>query len=234
MNIINSLQSSTYINTKPVTTGSVTAGLVLQLDATNSLSYPGTGTVWTDLAGTNNGTLKNGPTFSSANGGSLVFDGTDDVVTTTYGPQFLDFTVITWFKSAGASLNYNRIVDKNYMDGMWIGRENGVANKWGGGVLEAGAPYGRYITLTDNTWNMIVSRRLGTTHTIYGNGSTNSVSGTVSSAALSTQTFSFGRWGDYNPIQAYTGNISQVGIYNRALTLAEIQQVYDSTKYRYI
>ena len=48
----------------------------LTLDAGNPLSYPGTGTIWTDLSGNNNnGTLINGLTFDSGNGGSIVFDG---------------------------------------------------------------------------------------------------------------------------------------------------------------
>jgi hypothetical protein len=58
----------------------VTDGLVLYLDAANTKSYPGSGTVWTDIAAGNNGTLTNGPTFNSANGGSIVFDGVDDFV----------------------------------------------------------------------------------------------------------------------------------------------------------
>ena len=57
----------------------VTSGLVLALDAADRNSYPGSGTTWTDLSGNaNNGTLTNGPTFNSANGGSIVFDGTND------------------------------------------------------------------------------------------------------------------------------------------------------------
>jgi hypothetical protein len=59
----------------------VTSGLVLCLDAANKLSYPGTGTSWYDLSGNaNTGTLTNGPTFSVANMGSIVFDGVDDYV----------------------------------------------------------------------------------------------------------------------------------------------------------
>ena len=58
----------------------VTDGLVLYLDAANNRSYPGTGTTWSDLVGSNNGTLNNGPTFSGANGGSIVFDGSDDYI----------------------------------------------------------------------------------------------------------------------------------------------------------
>ena len=59
----------------------VTNGLVLCLDAANKLSYPGSGTTWYDLSGNaNNGTLTNGPTFNSANSGSIVFDYIDDYI----------------------------------------------------------------------------------------------------------------------------------------------------------
>ena len=53
----------------------ITSGLILNLDAGNVASYPGSGTTWTDLSGNgNNGTLINGPTFNSSNGGSILFD----------------------------------------------------------------------------------------------------------------------------------------------------------------
>ena len=60
--------------------GIVQDGLVLNLDAAVDQSYPGNGTTWHDLAGSNSGTLTNGPTFDRDNGGSIVFDGTDDHV----------------------------------------------------------------------------------------------------------------------------------------------------------
>ena len=57
----------------------VTDGLILNLDAGFVSSYPRTGTTWTDLSGSGNtGTLFNGPTYNSDNGGSIVFDGVDD------------------------------------------------------------------------------------------------------------------------------------------------------------
>ena len=57
----------------------VTSGLTMLLDAGFTPSYPLSGTSWTDLSFSgNNGTLINGPTFNSANGGSIVFDGTND------------------------------------------------------------------------------------------------------------------------------------------------------------
>ena len=63
----------------------VTDGLALCLDAANSRSYPNTGTTWTDLAGSNDGTLTNGPTFDTTNGGSIVLDGTNDRVAISLG-----------------------------------------------------------------------------------------------------------------------------------------------------
>ena len=57
----------------------VTNGLVLNLDAGQQNSYPGSGTAWRDLSGNgNNGTLVNGVGYNSGNGGSLVFDGVND------------------------------------------------------------------------------------------------------------------------------------------------------------
>jgi len=57
----------------------VNSGLVLSLDAADKNSYPGSGITWRDLSANNNsGSLINGPTFSSTNGGAIVFDGTND------------------------------------------------------------------------------------------------------------------------------------------------------------
>ena len=54
-------------------------GLIMHLDAAQKISYGGTGTVWTDLSGNNrSGSLENGPTFDSSNGGGFLFDGTND------------------------------------------------------------------------------------------------------------------------------------------------------------
>jgi hypothetical protein len=61
------------------TSGFVTSGLKLLLDASNQASYPGSGTVWDDISGNeNNGNLVNGPTFDTD--GFFDFDGTNDYV----------------------------------------------------------------------------------------------------------------------------------------------------------
>ena len=61
--------------------GIVTDGLIMNLDAGFTPSYPKNGTTWYDLGGANNGTLTNGPTFSSSNGGLFELDGTNDEIT---------------------------------------------------------------------------------------------------------------------------------------------------------
>ena len=58
----------------------VTDGLVLALDAANPTSYISGSTTWRDLSGNGfSGTLVNGPTFSTDGGGSIVFDGINDI-----------------------------------------------------------------------------------------------------------------------------------------------------------
>ena len=88
----------------------VTDGLVLCLDAGNRESYPGSGTIWTDLAGTNNGTLTNGPTFNSTNGGSIAFDGVNDFATLGSFPvinNLSQLTISSWFRASTLTAGVN-------------------------------------------------------------------------------------------------------------------------------
>ena len=99
----------------------ITSGLVLNLDASNAASYPGSGTVWTDLSGSgNNGTIISGITYSNINGGSMIFSGAiNNRVQTNFAPTFTDFTVCVWFKDNG-SPQYGRLIDKDYVNGFHL------------------------------------------------------------------------------------------------------------------
>ena len=69
----------------------VTSGLVLNLDASNASSYPGSGTSWFDLSGNgNNGTLYNGPAFSNSSSSVISFDGGDDYFQANVNTAALD------------------------------------------------------------------------------------------------------------------------------------------------
>ena len=77
----------------------ITTGLQLYLDAGNASSYPGSGTTWTDLSGNSrDGTLTNGPTYSGTNGGSIVFDGSNDYVQCTGSLTVTAATFVTKFQ----------------------------------------------------------------------------------------------------------------------------------------
>jgi hypothetical protein len=59
----------------------ISNNLILNYDVAQRRCYPTTGTVLTDIsANGKNGTLINGLAYNSGNGGTLLFDGTDDYV----------------------------------------------------------------------------------------------------------------------------------------------------------
>lgn len=81
----------------PVATATlIIKGLVFNVDVRNSASYVGSGASWNDLSGSNHGTLTSGPLFKTGNGGSIVFDGIDDVV--SFG-NILNMGLTRWTKS---------------------------------------------------------------------------------------------------------------------------------------
>jgi hypothetical protein len=234
----------------------VQSGLVLNLDAGVLSSYPDSGNTWTDLSGNGiNGTLTNAPTYSSTNGGSLVFDGLDDYATTSCS-QFQSgnnpFTIEVWFRWFGNGTNQSNllfsygedVVGGNRLPLVAISGTNKIQFEFGS---QAGLVYSS-TTIQTNTWYQTVCNYDLSSTKVYINGSlentTSYSSANVSlngyngqKAAIGCLFSSFGtvgvsegftrRYGTYN------GNISVVKYYNRALTAAEIQQNYLATKSRY-
>jgi hypothetical protein len=214
----------------------ITQNLVLCLDAANSKSYPGSGTTWTDLSGNgNNGTLAGGVGYSSSNGGSLTFDGTDDGVncgTNAVLNVGNNITANAWFYVNSISV-YQPIVSKVLSDGS-LGWE--VANS-SGTFRTTFRPSATQINLTAGSlvvgnWYMGTMTFDGTTARLYLNGVQTGSTTTGGPVTLnSTQPLQIGTRGI--PSNWYNGNISQVSIYNRALTPQEIQQNYNALRSRF-
>lgn len=57
-------------------------------NAGNPSSYPGSGSLWTNLSGSTNATLFNGVVYSTNGSGSLAFDGVNDYVSIPYNTNF--------------------------------------------------------------------------------------------------------------------------------------------------
>jgi hypothetical protein len=218
----------------------VQSGLVLNLDAGASTSYPGSGTTWTDLSGTgNNGTLVNGPTYSSANGGSIVFDGSNDYVDLTQTVQFNtgDFSVSGWFKSNSGNTSSKIIWNSGYNGGtpdLEIGLELGT-NQLYLYIRPPGVSVTTTYSVDDNVWRHFTVTKTSSTLSLYVNGSlASSVNGSYTSDIDTANVIP--RIGNgLNNInnRPFNGNIPQVSVYNRALSAAEVSQNYNALKGRF-
>jgi hypothetical protein len=213
----------------------VTDGLVLNLDAGNPLSYPGTGTTWTDLTTNgNNGTLINGPTFDSANGGSIVFDGTNDYVNcgNASNLQITVGTISVWVKTTTPGSGYRGIITKQFSWGLFVQDDILITFDWGNvnGTRSTG------INISDGTWKNVVmtfTQTIGAPSNnaiVYLNG--NPVLTTTIKYSNNTINVELGRGGSSTE-QVLNGNISQALIYNKVLTPQEVLQNFNATKGRY-
>ena len=220
-------------------------GLVLALDAGNTKSYPGSGTTWTDLSGRgNNGTLTNGPTYSSANGGSIVFDGTNDYVSKSSwtNPPTNNFTIGCW-------VTFSDNVNDRYVlsFGLDIGGSTGGLALFAYGfnvvsdvlIFECGSGVARVssgIVPTLNIWYYLTVTADGTNTKFYLNGDLKNTSSQGSGAIASSPTLSIGSYVNASGTPGtyfHSGNIAQVSIYNRALSAAEISQNFNALRGRF-
>ena len=218
------------------------SGLVLALDAANSKSYPGSGTTWTDLTGLGNtGTLTNGPTYSSANGGSIVFDGSNDGIQLP-GTNFSlnTMTISAWNYSS----NYNQngfIFEKttngsvNTQYSLFYNGDNTIYYRTYG-ISPTGDLTANTTTagIVNNQWNNIVATFDGTNKRIYVNGVLAATSVTLSGTVTQNTTGAayIGIYGNFAGYP-FNGRIAQTQIYNKALTAAEIKQNFNATRARY-
>jgi hypothetical protein len=214
--------------------GIVTNGLIFCLDAGNTRSYPGSGTTWTDLRGrVNTGTLTNGPTYSSANGGSIVFDGVNDY-TDCSNPSFLQITVGTisaWFNATNANSGYCPILMKENAWSLYVAGNILLTYDWGGGGNRSTG-----ITVGNSTWNyaaMTFTETVGTPSNnaiIYLNGSA-VLTTTVKNVSQLLPVEIGGT--PRNSGQWLNGRVAQASIYNRVLTASEVQQNFNATRGRF-
>jgi len=213
----------------------ITNGLVLCLDAANKQSYPGSGTVWTDLAGSNNGTLTNGPTFSNANGGSIVFDGSNDFVSMSSTPFLQEFTVNVWFKI---------FLNKDYNALFQIGGDGGENIEilfFGSGMLSTPINFfdGRqatnlenFISSTNIWYHISYSYKSSEGRRVYRNGNLFGSDNVTGKTILQPSNF-FYIGNEPGTSRYLNGVIANTLLYNRALTQAEVLQNYNATKGRF-
>jgi len=216
----------------------------LSLSTTETQQAP----VLTDISLNNNtATLYNGVGYTSSNVGYFTFDGTND-----YG-IINDVTGVTDF-----SITDNYTVDFwIYLNSTQNNTQNGnndVVEKWSGA---GGYPFTfRYVRATQimsvsvyngsssnstsiqishsNWWNITgVFNWSSSLLTLYGNGGSVAASTTLNLTGTITNDSALNLMRGGNGINYATGNLSNLKIYNRALTPQEIQQNYNAHKSRY-
>jgi hypothetical protein len=221
----------------------VTDGLVLCLDAANQRSYPKTGTTWSDLVGEYDGTLTNGPTFDAGNGGSIVFDGSNDYgsITTEDFKFTTSFSVATFVKINSFSPSWLRIVDYSHFASPrngWLLGQYSNSNKIEFRLDQIGNGDGSVVTpvLSTGQWYYIVGVYNSNTNFAQLYQNTDVVdSQNTSGAETYTSVTKLGIAARLNPfpIEHANCNIATIQIYNRALTADEVRRNYEATVGRY-
>lgn len=229
----------------------VTDGLVLALDAGNTKSYPKTGATWFDLSGNDFDTaLGNSPTFSTANQGVLTFNGSSQFADTpTITGVTSNWTVCIWFYPTSVS-NYENPIDCNYghpngsgnvgprleMDSsnnlVWVWSGDSSNSNFYTSLASSGG-------LTQSVWHFAALSRTSSNTVINfldGEVKTTTINTVGSPSATFVNEFTnvnIGRGFSLGGAERYfTGNISTVKLYNRALTAAELLQNYYALKTR--
>ena len=217
--------------------------IVLNLDATNTSSYGGSGSIWNDLSGQNNtATFTSTPTYSS-NPGSLTFSTASYATTISSTINLTTATFIAWVNPAQIQSNYTGIIylpksstDLNNRYGMQFRTNNSVGYTWG---MNGATTYNwdSQLYTPSNQWSMVaisVSANSTTAYLCNASGITSAIN-TDTHAAASGFKYYVGR----DPIsyssseadlRTFKGRISRVSVYNATLTQSDITSIFNAQK----
>jgi hypothetical protein len=221
----------------------VTDGLVLCLDAANTKSYPGTGNIWSDLSGNDNtGALRNSPTYSTDNSGKFIFNGINNDVSCGNNSSINfgtgSFTVSIWFRRFNNATTNLRLLSKaaggdnaNATDAgfCFFGNNSNVTfavNPTAPRTIISAANFSL------NEWvNVVGLVERGVSMRTYKNA--NQVSSAAAPTGSVSGTTSLFLASNVGSNLFWAGEISNVSLYNRALTSQEIQQNFNALRGRF-
>lgn len=219
-------------------------GLVVYLDSANTRSYIGSGTSALSLSGLGNtGILINGPTFSSSNGGQIVFDGTNDYIklpaNSAYNLNNGSLTIEVFYSIINPIIGERMILEHNNWNAAGLYQLTFATNNvYRYNFPEAWAG-SKQLDYTDtnlelNKWTHIVATFNTSTNTsrLYKDSQliAERTDVTQELGDSTSDIFIFCRNGTGLFLAARLGHIK---LYNRALTAQEILQNYNATKARY-
>ena len=236
----------------------VTSGLILSVDGADNNSYPDSGTTWTDLINSRNGTLTNSPSFITDKGGAIDFDGSNDYVTFgdddafSFGDGSNDsaFSIDAWINMDDAT-NFVVLVKGAYNDTGEFHFRGNSSDKlhlvvYDGAAYQAQLPdtaqtslEGQWINVTA-TYNGVGGSSANAGIKFYINSAIQATSaatggGTYTamengSGALETGRFSTNSGGSYN---YSNGKIACIRLYGKELSQNEINQNFNAQRTRF-
>jgi hypothetical protein len=226
--------------------GIVTSGLVFNVDAGNTASYPGIGNTWTDLISGTQVSLINSPTYNSANSGFLVFNGSNQRATYPNTAYTLGstFSIEVWSYWAsptppasnpftGCMYTNSALADWNTgtgsNSGLLLGfnsiyyRSSGIGETTG--TWTASTQQWHHYVITINNGTGYVYFDTNQVYTATNFRTTYSTAGTYGIGVCDTFGSVRGHWNGY---------ISNVKVYvGKALSAAEVLQNYNALAERY-
>ena len=221
----------------------VTAGLVLNLDAGNAASYPGSGTSWTDTVGSKVFTLFNGPTYNSANGGYINFVAASSQYgfATSFASALTQYTVEVWHlfngTSSGAApvlFGEGRGSYSNFMMGTTGGRTSPLKIQggfWNGAWQQGTTDPGDYYQ-PSNGWYQFVNTYDGAQIKFYANN-TLQITKTPSNFTIASSGLGLNIMRRQDAFNYWGGGVSIIRVYNTALSAADITQNWNANRSRY-
>lgn len=226
--------------------GIIEDNLILHLDASNpsSLNQSDLST-WNDLSSSNNDvslvtgftrngyTLNSNPSFSSDNGGSIIFN--DDAAyrkSTFSNFSGNAFTVSMWIKT---SQNYGRLISvarapSSYANQMVMWLKS--SSKFGVYNAPTRTSINSSSTISDNTWTFITVVRNSETYKFYINQNLDVTRTGYDSKTFNSNDIVIG-WDYRNNDNGFVGNLGAIFFYNTDLSSDQVVSNYNATKSRY-
>ena len=221
---------------RTISSGIVTDGLLLWLDAGITTSYPGSGTTWFDLSGNkNNATIGTGISYSNINGGAIVFPNSNTSCSGTFPLNYAGggFTMEVWIKHTGivSTSRTQRYftMRSSPTEGPVIRHQNSSNSSLHGYIFDASSTF-KSIDIpnqiyTNTFYNLIVTYD-GSNMRLYNNNNQAGILAGSFTLPTPTSTYNLGSTlGEW-----FEGNMYIVRYYNRGLSAAEISQNFNAQK----
>jgi hypothetical protein len=223
--------TNTNTPTPSTTPSIVTSGLVIQLDAYESSSYPGTGTTVFDITGGYDHTLI-GATYTVLNG-IKCFDcttGNNRVNYNLTGPTLPNsgYTYITWARLIPSTAVFRTLLYTNgptKITPITIPNASNSLGYWATGFVSSGYN----VASSAGVWVQFAIVGTNTSQTFYINGS--EVGDTINQGAGGTTHWG---WGNNDIVAQPWGHVANMYFYNRQLNLTEITQQYNYLAPRFV